>query len=59
MIYIRVAKRRLKNKMAKNKGWWTLELNGNSHNDLSEVDLEHIAELIKQGYTNGEIIKDN
>jgi len=44
--------------MAKNSGWWNLELTENSHNELSECDLEQIAECIKEGYTNGEIVED-
>lgn len=45
--------------MAKNKGWWDLTLTNNQMEDLSEVDKEHIAELIKEGYTSGEIVKDD
>ena len=44
--------------MAKNDGWWDLEIKGNRPDELSEADLEHIAELIKEGYTSGEIIGD-
>ena len=44
--------------MAKNKGWWNLELTGNSHTELSDYDLEHIAKLIKQGFTSGEVVED-
>lgn len=41
--------------MAKNKGWWTLT----TTTEPNEVDLEHIAEMIKQGYTSGEITEDD
>lgn len=44
--------------MAKNRGWWHLTLEGNSFDDLSECDLEHIAECIKNGNTAGEIVQD-
>lgn len=44
--------------MAKNRGWWSLSLEGNTHEELSECDLEHIANAILQGYTSGEIVKD-
>jgi hypothetical protein len=45
--------------MAKNRGWWTLTLEGNLHNDLSDCDREHIARCIKEGYTSGEICTDD
>lgn len=35
-------------------GWWKLEVNCK----LEDVDREHIAELIKEGYTEGEIIEE-
>lgn len=40
-------------------GWWTLsatkeDANGNPV-ELDDCDLEHIAELIKDGYTSGEV----
>jgi len=44
--------------MAKNKGWWDLNLTENTSEELSDADREHIAELIKQGFTSGEIVKD-
>ena len=44
--------------MARNRGWWSLELEGNNDHELSDVDREHIAEKIKEGYTSGEVVKD-
>ena len=44
--------------MAKNKGWWDLELKENRMDDLSDCDREHIAKCIIGGCTSGEIIKD-
>jgi hypothetical protein len=44
--------------MAKHAGWWSLSLDGNEHHELSQIDLEHIAELIVNGYNTGEIVKD-
>ncbi len=38
---------------AKN-GWWTL----NTTIEPNEVDLEYIAEKIKEGYTEGEIVQE-
>jgi len=40
--------------MATKNGWWSFSTNV----EPSKLDLEHIAELIKQGFTSGEIIKD-
>ena len=44
-------------------GWWKLEAwkldsKGEETDELSDVDLEHIAENIKEGYTSGEINDD-
>ena len=44
--------------MAKNEGWWDLTLTGNQMDDLSDCDREHIAKLIIDGYTGGEIVQD-
>ena len=50
------------------QGWWKLSIEmwsydkkGNSVAELPEPDestLEHIAELIKEGYTQGQIIQE-
>lgn len=37
--------------MAKERGWWNLETTV----ELSDVDRDHVAEMIKQGYAGGEI----
>lgn len=41
-------------------GWWKLEAwkeDGKGNDvELSEADLEHIAEEIKKGYTQGEVV---
>ena len=44
--------------MAKHSGWWTLSLDGNGISELSDADLEHITQSIKDGYSNGEIVKE-
>lgn len=52
--------------MANRQGYWSLitaDVDGVTTDDqtmftLSEADLEHIADQIKQGYTEGEIISD-
>ena len=45
--------------MAVNRGWWTLSLDGNEYCEISDYDLEHIAECIKDGCTSGEIVIDD
>jgi hypothetical protein len=44
--------------MAKQDGWWDLDLGDQTMDDLSDVDREHIAKCIIEGYTGGEIVKD-
>ncbi len=44
--------------MARNKGWWELNLTNNNPDELSDADLEHIAYCIKKGVTSGEIVED-
>lgn len=44
--------------MAKEQGWWTLDLGDLSRDDLSDTDWEHIGKLVKEGFTSGEITKD-
>ena len=40
--------------MATERGWWELDINV----ETNDCDLEHIAELVKQGYTSGEICEN-
>lgn len=42
------------------RGWWTInyEAVDEGFTGPNDVDLEHIAGLIKEGYTSGEIIQD-
>jgi len=37
-------------------GWWKIEFTGVT--DPSEHNLEHIAGLIKEGYTSGQILEE-
>ena len=43
-------------------GWWKLEvmIEGNkvSRDNVSDITKEHIAEMIKEGYTQGEVIEE-
>jgi uncharacterized membrane protein len=41
-------------------GWWKIEYwrmdkNGNKTTEMKDEDLQHIAELIKEGYNEGEV----
>ena len=40
-----------------NRSWWKLTFSG-SDGDLSDSTLEHIASLIKEGFTEGEILEE-
>jgi len=40
--------------MAKDRGWWELK----TTTEPSTTDIEHIADLILQGNTSGEIVED-
>ena len=40
-------------KMAKESGWWNIDFTV----EPDDYDLEHIAELIKEGFTSGEIVE--
>jgi len=44
--------------MAKNQGWWRLELTDNRPEELSDYDREHIAECILGGNTQGNIVEN-
>jgi hypothetical protein len=37
-------------------GWWKLETTKEGH--ITEADILHIAEMIKEGYTEGELVED-
>ena len=38
------------------RGWWKLEISG--VDELTNCDQEHIAEKIKEGYNQGEIVQE-
>lgn len=44
--------------MAKERGWWDLNLYDQRMDDLSDVDRDHIAGLIQKGCTGGELVED-
>ena len=39
------------------RGWWTLTFTG--VDELNDSDREHIAQLIAEGFTSGEIVQEN
>ena len=38
--------------------WWYLKIDDYPNYKPNDADLEHIAECIKQGYDNGELIQE-
>ena len=44
--------------MAKERGWWDLDLHDQRMEDLTYTDREHVAQCIIGGNTGGEIVKD-
>lgn len=42
------------------RGWWTIKYEAVDEEfvEPNDADLEHIAELIKEGYTSGEILQE-
>jgi len=38
--------------------WWKLSIDDYPNYEPNEIDLKHIAEMIKQGYTQGELIQE-
>ena len=39
--------------------WWRLTIEDYPNYKPNDIDLEHIAECIKQGYDNGELIQED
>ncbi len=44
--------------METKKGWWSLKIEGYPKYEPNNIDLEHIADCIKQGYDNGQLIQE-
>ena len=40
------------------RGWWSLKIHDYPSFKPNDADLEHIAEAIKQGYDQGELIQE-
>ena len=45
--------------METKRSWWSLIIKDYPDFDPNETDLEHIAECIKQGYDQGELIQES
>lgn len=39
-------------------GWWNLTINDYPNYEPNDMDFEHIAEMIKQGYNQGQLIQE-
>lgn len=39
--------------------WWKLTIEDYPNYKPNDIDLEHIAECIKQGYDNGQLIQED
>jgi hypothetical protein len=49
----------IKEKVMETKtSWWYLKINDYPNYKPNDADLEHIAECIKQGYDNGQLIQE-
>ena len=40
------------------RSWWKLTIDDYPNYEPNDADLEHIAELIKQGYNQGELVQE-
>ena len=38
--------------------WWSLKIHDYPNYQPNDIDLEHIAECIKQGYDNGQLVQE-
>jgi hypothetical protein len=39
-------------------GWWSLKIHDYPNYQPNDIDLEHIAEKIKEGYDQGQLIQE-
>ena len=40
------------------RSWWSLKIHDSPSYKPNDIDLEHIAELVKKGYYQGELIQE-
>ena len=41
------------------RSWWSLKIHDYPNYDPNDADLEHIAECVKKGYHQGELIQED
>jgi hypothetical protein len=44
--------------VATTRGWWSLDANMHDGSPLGDSEREHIAQMIKDGYTSGELVRE-
>ena len=44
--------------METKRSWWSLTINNYPNFKPNDADLEHIAEMIKKGYDQGELLQE-
>lgn len=47
-----------KEKKEGSTGWWELKVKMFDNSELDDNDLEHIADLVRKGFTSGQLIHD-
>ena len=52
-------KMKARNNMETKTSWWKLTIEDYPNYKPNDADLEHIAEMIKQGYDQGELIQED
>ncbi len=55
---IRYLKIRKRGYMETKRSWWSLTINDYPNFKPNDADLEHIAEMIKKGYDQGQLIQE-
>ena len=51
-------KNKRKEQMETKRSWWSLTIKDYPNFEPNDADLEHIAEMIKKGYDQGELIQE-
>ena len=41
------------------RSWWSLKIEDYPNYKPNDIDLEHIAEAVKQGYDQGELVQED
>jgi hypothetical protein len=59
VIYNYYKQQQERKQMETKRSWWSLTIQDYPNYKPSDADLDHIAEMIKQGYDQGELIQEN